>query len=171
MKNEIWKPVPRDPRYFVSTIGRVKGPSGRILKHKIKDGYPYIDISQNPIIKSHRIHLLMLEAFIGPKPPGRICRHLNGKRSDNRLENICWGTPKENYADMIRHGTRLYGEKNHMAKLTRDDVLEIRRLSKSGLSTRNIAKSFAVTQGHIWRIVRGLTWAHVLMQAEDGGAG
>ena len=39
-------------------------------------------------------------------------RHLNGVRTDSRLANLQYGTPAENAADMVRHGTacRLHGE-------------------------------------------------------------
>lgn len=49
------------------------------------------------------VHRLVLEAFVGPCPPGMQCRHLDGNSLNNRLSNLCWGTPKENLDDAVRH--------------------------------------------------------------------
>lgn len=50
-------------------------------------------------------HQMVCEAFHGPAPEGQEVRHLNGDPSDNRPENLCWGTKSENGFDRVRHGT------------------------------------------------------------------
>lgn len=62
------------------------------------------------------IHRLVLETFIGPAPEGLQTRHLDGNPRNNRLDNLCWGTPKENQADRALHGTDNKGERNPMYK-------------------------------------------------------
>jgi hypothetical protein len=50
------------------------------------------------------VHKLVLEAFTGqPRPEGMVCCHVNGNPSDNRLENLRWGTLRDNAADKRRH--------------------------------------------------------------------
>lgn len=108
------------------------------------------------------VHRLVLFAFVGPRPPGMLCRHLDGNPSNNRLENLCWGTGQENEADKERHGRTARGDRhgshthperwargerhgsrtkpgriprgeaNSMARLTEDTVREIRRLHAEG---------------------------------------
>src|SRR5690348_3410561 len=51
------------------------------------------------------VHHLVLEAFTGYAPQGMETRHLDGNPQNNRLENLKWGTPSENGADRVRHGT------------------------------------------------------------------
>lgn len=53
-----------------------------------------------------KVHHLVLLAFGFQRPPGYQCRHLNGDPQDNRLENIRWGTAKENTEDRIKHGVQ-----------------------------------------------------------------
>jgi len=46
-----------------------------------------------------------LETSVGPCPEGHVTRHLNGDPTDNRLENLRWGTRSENQRDSVKHGT------------------------------------------------------------------
>lgn len=47
--------------------------------------------------KNYKIHRLVCEAFHGPHPEGKpIVLHLNEDATDNRPENLRWGTQKEN---------------------------------------------------------------------------
>jgi HNH endonuclease len=108
-----------------------------------------------------RVHRLILEAFVGPRPPGMECRHLDGDHGNNRLSNICWGTPADNTADKIRHGRVLRGEANPRARFTEDDIRDIRRRRANGESTRSIAALHGALSGTISLIARKLSWAHV----------
>lgn len=101
---EEWRPVGRDPRYAVSSLGRVRGPSGRILRPNMADGkYAQVRLGAKSTWKS--VHILMLEAFVGPRPPQCECRHLDGNPRNNTISNLAWGTRSENALDRTAHGT------------------------------------------------------------------
>ena len=106
-------------------------------------------------------------AFHGPRPsPQHVACHNNGIRSDNRAINLRWATQKENIHDKYDHGTMGFGEKNPFAKLTADDVREIRRLCAGGrygggANQRLIAAQYGVSQGCISAIVTRKVWAHL----------
>ncbi len=104
--------------------------------------------------------VLVLEAFVGPRPVGMECCHSNSDPSDDRLVNIRWDTPKANAEDTRRNGT-VRGSKNQNAKLTEADVVEIRRLRVMGLPRRLVGSQFGVGPWVIGFIDRGLTWKHV----------
>lgn len=53
----------------------------------------------------HAVHQLVASAFFGPPPPKMEVRHLNGIPHDNRIENLRYGTRKENIRDGVNHGT------------------------------------------------------------------
>ena len=107
------------------------------------------------------VHRLVLEAFVGPCPEGLECRHRNGNPSDNRLENLCWGTHAENVADKQSHGTVLRGSNVPGAKLTERDIIIVHRLYDQGITQEVIGFAFGVTQTAIGDIVRGDQWQHV----------
>lgn len=62
--------------------------------------------------KTINVNVLVLTAFVGPKPPGHVSRHLDGTRDNNVLGNLAWGTPSENAADADRHGLVPRGERH-----------------------------------------------------------
>ena len=69
------------------------------------------------------------------------------------------GSLTENIAEMVARGRQAVGARVGGAKLTDDDVLEIRQ---SDLPQRVLARKFGVSQGTIGFIVRGETWKHLL---------
>lgn len=150
---------------------RVRGPGDHLSDkwHQLKlninrDGYLRVNLYHNR--RSHKcdVHRLVCGAFHGSCPEGLECRHMNGNRTDNRDENLVWGTPAENQADRVQHGTMnpLRGEKHHAAKLTENDVRAIRKTYATGnISQPQLAKLYGVGRWQIGRIVRRQDWKHV----------
>lgn len=103
------------------------------------------------------VHTLVLEAFVGPAPSNHMCRHLDGTRDNNRLENLRWGTNRENVADRIRHGVPVgtKGELHPRAKLTVTDVVAIRA---SDETNPKCAKRYGISQHQVSGIRRGYYW-------------
>ncbi len=142
----------------------------RQLRPKKGDRYGHLSVTLPGRIQRY-VHALVLEAFVGPCPPGMQCRHLDGNPRNNRLDNLCWGTPVEDAQDKRRHGTlaSLAGKANGRARLTEEDVREIRRLGNEGrLSSGRIALRFRyrVLGAEVRKIIRRETWKHV----SEGGA-
>lgn len=108
------------------------------------------------------LHRLICEAAHGPCPKGMECRHLNGIRTDNRAENLAWGTPQENERDRIRHGTVLHGERNPMSVLTSDAVRKMRReRAATGDSYKVIASRFGVSAMAAYRAISRQSWRNI----------
>lgn len=59
------------------------------------------------------VHSLVLEAFTGPCPEGMEARHLDDNPTNNRLENLVWGTRSENSQDAIRNDRHFYAGLTH----------------------------------------------------------
>ena len=162
---ETWLPVPSNPRYKVSTAGNVIGPLGIIMKgSKDKDGYLYLALFlPNRSRQFRRIHTLVAEAFIGPRPAGMYVAHRNGHNDDNRLENIYYATPKENCADMFRHGRDCIGERAYCSKLKLADVVCIAsETNRSDQNAREVAAKYGVSSSSVHNIWQGRTWVKAL---------
>jgi hypothetical protein len=139
-------------------LGRGKGTKVQIgdnwkalTPHLTASGYLCVNFGRG---NTRVIHRLVLEAFVGPCPEGSECRHLNGDRTDNRLENLAWGTPAENHADQYQHGTREAGERHHWHKLTALQVKAIRDLYAAGKWNQyDLAALFGTSQPNVSSIV------------------
>lgn len=68
---------------------------------------------------------------------------------------------KQKNSDIRKKKGLAKGSKNIKAKLTENEVLQIKELIKEGLSLRDIADKFGVCQDSIGRIRNGKTWNHV----------
>lgn len=107
----IVRSLDRDVEHAVSGVVRRRG---RVIKLKPhKDGYRMVTLHKEGRRKNRMVHQIVLEAFVGPCPPGQQTCHNNGDPSDNRLENLRWDTPKANVADKRRHGTDYWFERDH----------------------------------------------------------
>lgn len=164
--------VPGFPFYRVSADGKVWGCRARYTRkisdwrplspHPDRKGYLVVSLRRDGRLRNHLVHRLVLQTFVGPRPAGTQCRHLDGDQTNNALSNLCWGTPLENAADARRHGTQPRGERVGSAKLTVDQVREIRRLhAEEGYGLKRLRRIFGVHRTNIRAILRRTAWAHV----------
>jgi hypothetical protein len=113
-----------------------------------------------------KVHCLVMAAF-GPSRPSPIhqIRHWDGNKLNNRPDNLLWGTPSENKADSIRHGTTPRGDRSGSAKLDWRKVEEIRHRKQE--SCVRLAAEYGVNKGTICRIIGGKTWSRATQDAPD----
>lgn len=110
-------------------------------------------------------HRLSYQIHFGPIPPGIcVCHHCDVPLCVNP-HHLFLGTHGDNARDREakRRGTPhgLQGESHPMARLTQEDVVEIRNLSANGMSQTAIAELYPVTASSVWLIVHRKQWRHV----------
>ena len=158
---ELWQTVVVDDRYEVSNLGRVRNAkTGAVLSSygaSVKK-YPVVTLGHSD---KRYVHVLVAEAFIGPRGDHQVCRHLNDNPLDNRSDNLAWGSQRDNMEDAARNGSIRKGEDLKVSKLKEADVYEIRRLLAEGLTQSAIAKIFGVTQSAICRVNKRNNWKHL----------
>lgn len=177
MVEEAWKLVVGEQHYEVSNLGRVRSldrrvhnylKRGRVLKacprYSRYGRLVRMDVNIN-LGNTRKVHHLVLDAFIGPRPPGMEGCHNDGDPSHNALTNLRWDTHEGNMADRALHGTGFelfpppihMGEKHHNATLTTAEVQFI-RLQPPG-DAGILAVRYGVSRKTIYRIKRGETRA------------
>jgi len=108
---EVFLPVEGFSDYEISNLGRVRSYKGKvptILAGFIStSGYWMVRLYRNGQVFNRYVHRLVLFAFDGEPATGHEARHLDGDRLNPRLSNLVWGTPVENAADKVRHGTSM----------------------------------------------------------------
>ncbi len=135
----------------------------RLADVRNKDYYLVSICEKGKKTRSYAVHELVNIAFHGVKPPDkRVTRHLDGDWSNNKPDNLCWGTYAENEADKKRHCRTACGEKQGSAKLTEESVRIIRASIPFGLwDSINASKVFNVSPSRINAIARGIGWEHI----------
>lgn len=168
-----YRSIPGFPGYRVGDDGSVwscwhgqpRMMTRRWVKRKVKANrsqYRRVVLSVNKKKYRFRVHELIAAVFIGPRPKGMYVIHgPKGSRCD-ALDNISYGTPKQNQMDRIRDGTACLGSKHPNSKLVESQVREIMSLKAKGLSQYAIAKRFGVTRENIRSIHHGKSWGHLL---------
>lgn len=167
-KEEVWRPASGYAGFYeVSDHGRVISlsrttTSGTVLKGAISTkGYRTVGLSKYGKVKLVPVGRLVLETFVGPRPPGcQVCHGPAGK-TDDSLANLRWGTPSQNQLDRRRDQTSNQGERSATARLTEDIVLECRRRYAAGETQTALAAEFGVSSGAMSSAIHGRTWAHL----------
>lgn len=168
--SEEWRPVPGAPGYEVSNLGRARSyrdKGGRVTDahHPVgeardRQGYHVFKVGRSEGV--WRVHRAVLHAFVGPPAEGEVGRHLNDEKSDNRLENLAWGTHQDNSDDRVRNGKArggtLAGEDLPHSKLNWESVREIRRRRAEGASLKELSSYYGVSISTISLIHLGQIW-------------
>lgn len=162
--DEIWKPIPNTD-YSVSDQGRVasrKWGKWRVMKFGVlRAGYRRLHVCSNGEQRFLSVHVLVAEAFIGPRTsPKHEVNHIDGVRDNNRAENLEWVTRGENMRhrrDVLKHGW-LRGADNGFAKLTESDIRDIRARCLAGETNQSVAAHYGLNWKYVSRIACGKSW-------------
>jgi hypothetical protein len=168
----IYKVIPRHPNYRAGSDGSIWSThhrwgarqSWRQLKPgTIRSGphYKRLVVALGRGRQNFRyVHHCVLEAFVGEQPEGTEACHEDGNASNNKIENLYWGTKKQNGLDARRHGRRK-GERHTLAKLTDDLVRVIRTRIADGETQQSVADSLGIQRRNVGRVANGTRWGHV----------
>lgn len=160
MKKEIFDAqIPGFDGYTIRKDGVVVGRQNRPLNPFIdRDGYCVVSLLNGGKASKRFVHRLVAQAFI-PNPENKsTVNHINGNKTDNRVENLEWATQSENNAHAYRTELatphRINGDKNGRSKLTREQVEEIRTQLATDNSSdiRDLAKAYGVSE----RIIKNI---------------
>lgn len=152
-----WRPY--STRYEVSSGGKVRSVRRRrlIRQQTNHNGYRQVKlIGEDGRRRWMKVHLLVLELFVGPRPsPRHHGAHAPDRdKRQNHVGNLRWALPHENEADKKAHGTARGGGKQ--SPLSFAKIAEIRWRAASGESFTRIAKTHGIHRYSVSRIVRGV---------------
>jgi hypothetical protein len=149
-----WREVPNFPAYQVSSYGDVKSKRrGLLLKPwSHSSGHLYVALGRG---HKKQVHHIVLSAFGAPRPSGQECRHLDGNPKNNRIENLAWGTRRENVGDFAAKYNRPI-----KGSITFDRAREIRTalIGVRHGGRRAIAARFGTSLSLVYRIGGGRTY-------------
>jgi len=156
MNNE-WAMIPTHPLYEASRDGMVRriGKLNALKPWTHKSGHLYLRLNK----KTRQVHHLIIEAFGTPKEhPSHEVRHLNGVPSDNRIDNLEWGTRKQNIFDYIELKGRHMCRNATSAEIAKSIKLE--HDGKFGTGVR-LSKKYGVSIHTVSEIKKGKTFKYL----------
>lgn len=179
---EVWEYIPGIPGYFVSDHGRVwSEASQKFLKPKPLDNHGHLGFALCVNGQRHYVYLhrIMAQAFIPNPNRLPIVRHLDDEPSNNIIENLAWGTQRDNWRDSVRNGT---------AQPPRDEWREIgfqkTRIPVLGTNIKTgkhmrfrgqseAARELGLEQSNVWKVLNGQRahtggWFFEYLPKEDG---
>lgn len=171
--SEEWRDIPDFEGYQVSSFGKVRS-IDRLRKNKVgfclttgqelkqllnKKGYPEVRLRKQGC-HTRVVHKLVASAFL-TKPEGCTqINHINGIKTDNRVNNLQWVTQSENQLHAYKLGLQpsRSGEGNSRATLTDKKVTALKELYNSGKTAKEVAEIMNVSIHTVRQILSGRTW-------------
>lgn len=175
---EIWLPIPSCLGYEASSLGRIRSTRWSINRFhraaaetpRIKaqavneNSYHIVSIGRSA---KRRVHVLVAEAFLGPKLPRMDVNHIDGNKANNRPDNLEYLSRSDNHRHAFKLGlskspfTGRIGAKHFMAKLTDRDVLALREDFSAGVTRRDLAAKYGISYYTVWDITTRRSWTHI----------
>ena len=149
-------------KMWVTNKALRKKPETIMKQAKDGSGYYRVWFSKNGLKEHVGVHRLVAMNFLENPLNKSDVNHINGIKTDNRLENLEWTTRSENVSHAYKNDLIdvAKGSRHGMSILKEDDVLKIRELSS--LYTKNqLAEMFRVGRRTINGIVNRESWKHI----------
>ena len=171
-KIEMWQPIGNFPDYAISNHGRIKRLNPwfkrplRIqpgyLLHPIFNGkYLVVNLFRKGKVKQHHLHSLVAKHFLGEQKKGLCVNHKDFNVFNNHISNLEYLSRADNVRYTVKHHRHAHGIRHPMAKLSEENVRQIRNLIRLGHSNKQIARIFHVGRTAIDGIKNSRTWRHL----------
>ena len=172
----MWKPLVGYEQYYqISSEGEIKsvarlvknGPNSTMIKpekilkqQKNKNGYLQVTLCVDNIKKVEYVHRLVALTFL-PNPNNLpTINHKDGVKTNNCVTNLEFATYCENNQHAYDTGLHGKNEKHYLARLSKENVADIRRSGKCGTYAA-IAEKYGVSKATVRDVLLGKTWKNI----------
>ena len=165
----LWRitltPIVGFENYLIYPDGTViNSKKGNVLTHSLNEnGYLYVSLWKNNRANPRTVHRLVAEAFI-PNPENKpIVNHKDANRANPHVDNLEWVTIQENKNHAVKNGLMPSGENSKLAKLTKLQVIAIRRLYRMNptFNREKVREKIGVSSAQISRIIHETRWKNI----------
>lgn len=178
-QTEIWKDIPHFPGYQASTEGRIRSVDrmmekrcdktpfllrGKVLKPIDNgNGYKAVNLMREGDYRYRRyyIHRLVLETFVPEHDKHQTdVNHLDGDKSNNRLNNLEWCTRSENNYHAYNIGLHVSGESHPQAKYSAELISAIKSRHANGERVCDLSREYGIPHQYVSGILNGKKRTH-----------
>lgn len=176
---EIWEDLKGyEGIYLISNLGKIKKEAHQrwsvrnncysqypsvILKQPLRRGYPSLELTKNGKGVTYSVHRLLANQFIPNPENKKEVNHINGIRTDNRIENLEWVTRTENALHSVNVLRKNVGESHSNRKITFHNSLGIRKLYQKRhelkITVAKIGEMYGISGANVCSIGKNKTWA------------
>ena len=155
---EIWKDIINFANFECSNYGNIRNKrTNNILKgHTRSDGYKEVRIKG----KNYLYHRIVAMTWLKNHNNFEQINHIDGNKTNNKVCNLEWCTPKQNLEHAANIGLMSRGSNRYNSKLIESDIYDIRELIKNGKTILEISKLYNVSFQLISNIKRNKVWRH-----------
>lgn len=147
---QAFKQVNGFPHYVLFIDGTIFSDYGfhyTKVKTRLMTGYIYVDLNNNNKRKTYTIHRLIAEHFIDNTNNFPCVLHKNDDKLDNTLENLYFGTQKDNMCDKFKNGRHIV----RIPDVTKTAIYETINLFPN-ISTADLSRRFGISTGSVRKI-------------------
>lgn len=156
MSAEVWLSIPDAPMYEVSNFGQVRR-GGLLLKAPLRNGYPKVCLYVHGAVRQASVHRIVASLFLPPVAGCKQVNHKDGDKTNNRVDNLEWMSPKQNIAHAISNGLR-------KTKVTEAQAKAIKTEKLAGGDPGEIARRYGVSKPTVHNIASGRKWPQVQLE-------
>lgn len=148
-----------DNQYFIDKEGNVYR---KLTPNRHPQGYLRLGLRTNGIRKFHNIHRLVAQTFL-PNPENKpFVNHIDGNKSNNRVENLEWCNQSENMEHAYRTGLKHPSHPKSVIQCTLDgEIVRVfpsreeaaRAVGAWGCNINKAIRNKGVCAGYRWKEV------------------
>lgn len=156
----MWKDVPEFPGYQANSLGDVRSFRKSITNPKTlkqtpvgEEGHLRVFLYRDKVRYPLLVHRVIAKTFIPNPNEYPVVRHKDDDPTNNRVDNLMWGTQRDNIEDcMNNHGMNYDGMKDYNERRkTPVQACDITTGETQVFDSQSsAARSLGISQGNIW---------------------